>query len=689
MKYRKIARPLAFAVASMLAFQPMTALAVTFADINQVPWPGAEVSINKAADLGLVVGETINGKSYFRPRDTVSLSESCQFAYKVLTQTGKAKADASITEKWKTVLTTYKIQDWAHPAVAFCLDNNIVSISDLNNFVKNGSNMPASREQAAEILGRALTVGVPSYTAKASNTAFNDNASIATDARPYIALLNEKGIVNGDELKNFNPKKTLNRTETAVMVTNLYEKLKSAVVTPATPATSTVSGTVKDITTFYVNFEGSAAYYLYASTGATVTLNGSSSTVDKLVTLFKDGAEMNATLTLDGNTRITKIVATAEEAEEEEEETSATKGTLTAVKYDDELNNGSISINKKTTYKIKNANKVEIEIDGKDYTLEELKDLFDECKKDDQTIEVKLTLDDKDQLTKIKGSVEDEDDDDKDDKKKAGKTVKGKVTDFDYDDKDEEGDIELDGDDTYYFDDNTKIYIDDEKADIEELEDLYEDAEDEDETLKAKLTLEKDEDEDLYKIEIFTEDYETDDKDELEDVVPSKVEYDSSEDEGSITLDGKKYKVSDVEDVEIEIKDGNDEVDDWESMYDIFDDNKKMTLNVKIEDGDIVEIKGYVNYVTGRLVGFDDDSLTIKGKDSDTKVSYEYSKPSKIEVSITGKDFETLEEMIEWLEAEDDDDDLDLNHDHNFSLKFNVNEDGAIEGDITGKFEKD
>ncbi|MBR5816769.1 MAG: S-layer homology domain-containing protein, partial [Anaerotignum sp.] len=234
MKYRKTARPLALLVASILALQPVSALAVTFADINQVPWPGAETSINKAADLGLVVGETINGKSYFRPKDSVSLSESCQFTYKVLLQTKKITADSSVTEKWKNVLNTYQIQDWAHPAVSFCLENGIISIADLSSYVKNGMNVAATREQAAEMLGRALTVGAPSYSATASNTKFNDNANIATDARPYIALLNEAGIVNGDDLKNFNPKKTLNRTETAVMVTNLYSKLNSVTTTPAT-----------------------------------------------------------------------------------------------------------------------------------------------------------------------------------------------------------------------------------------------------------------------------------------------------------------------------------------------------------------------------------------------------------------------------------------------------------------------
>ena len=92
MKYHKIAKPIAFALAAMLAIPPVSASAITFADINQAPWPGAEVSINKAAELKLVVGETINGKNYFKPKDPVSLTQTCQLAYKLLLETGKAKA---------------------------------------------------------------------------------------------------------------------------------------------------------------------------------------------------------------------------------------------------------------------------------------------------------------------------------------------------------------------------------------------------------------------------------------------------------------------------------------------------------------------------------------------------------------------------------------------------------------------
>ncbi|MBR2850764.1 MAG: S-layer homology domain-containing protein, partial [Anaerotignum sp.] len=309
MKYQNNKKhPVVFLIAALLACQPITAQAVTFADINQVPWPGAEVSINKAADLGLVVGETRNGKSYFKPKDPVSLAESCQFAYKVMVQTGKATADASVTQKWASVMNVYKIQSWAHTAVAYCLENNIVSISDLSGFVSGETNRSATREQAAEILGRALEVGVPSLRATATATTFVDNASISADARPYIALLNSQKIVNGDDLNKFNPKNTLNRTETAVMVTNLYEKLKSS-PTVVTPVLTSKEGKIADITNFYVNLDGSASYYLYSSSGISATLNEKTSTISELINLFKSGSTIEVKLTFDSNHRVTKIEA--------------------------------------------------------------------------------------------------------------------------------------------------------------------------------------------------------------------------------------------------------------------------------------------------------------------------------------------------------------------------------------------
>ena len=237
MKHSKknFSKPVLFLAASLIACQPVSALGVTFSDLDKVPWPGAETSIQKAADLGLMVGETQNGKTIFRPRDKVSLCETVQLAYKLMVNTKKLTPDDSVTEKWSTTMQTYKIPEWAHPALAQCLEKKIVAITDLSSFMNNGAPREATRERATEILGRALEAAVPSLSAGGS-TSFGDNAEISESARPYIALLAQQKIVSGDNQGNFNPKNTLNRSETAVLVSNLYTLLVNSASAPETPS---------------------------------------------------------------------------------------------------------------------------------------------------------------------------------------------------------------------------------------------------------------------------------------------------------------------------------------------------------------------------------------------------------------------------------------------------------------------
>lgn len=688
MKYRKTARPLSLLVASLLAFQPVTAMAATFADMNQVLWADAEASIQKAANLDLVVGETINGKNYFRPRDTVSLSESCQLAYKVLLQTNKAAADSSVTEKWATVLNTYKIQSWAHPAVSFCLEEGIISISDLSNFVKNGSNMPASREQAAEILGRALTVGVPSYKASASATKFTDNASISADARPYIALLNEVKIVTGDDTNKFNPKKTLNRTETAVMVTNLYNVLHGAATVVKPESLGTQSGTIKDMNNLYVNFENSNAYFLYAFTGATVTLNGDNATVAEIVTLFKAGETIKATLTLDSNNRITKMAATYEDAKEVKKDT---KGIITDMKYDDEDDDGKIEINDKSVYYVKDVSNVNITIededgDEHDYDWEDLLELFEECEDDDKEIEVKLTLNSKDKLTKIEGSIED---DSKGSSKPKG-DKKGDVADVEYDEDDEEGKIKI-GSKKYNFDDDTDIEIDDKRADGEDLLEAFEEAEDDDEVLEAVLVLDDDDDDYATKIYIFTEDYDDDDDDKDEDEVSGKIAsmtYEEDEDDAEIKVGSKKFKTKDLEDVEIEVKDGDSKLDSWEELYNAYKDGKTIDVEMVVDDDEVMEITGKVTVTKGILTGFGDDYLKLKGKKSKDSFKYYFTKYDRDDedeeedweddakdIDVSG--LNNVDDLYDFFDVWLDDNDTDLGDDV-FTMEIKLDKNGFI-----------
>lgn len=636
---KKTKHTVALALAAMLACQPLSVYAATFANMNQAPWAGAEASINKAASLGLVVGETRNGKTYFRPRDSVSLSESCQLAYKLLIQTGKAKADDSITQKWTPIMNAYGIQSWAYPAVSYCLENGILATSNLSGFMKNGSNLPATREQAATILGRALTKGVSSYTANETTTTFLDNSSISTEAKPYVALLKRVGVVNGDDSNKFNPKKTLNRTETAVLVTNLYGVLEKATTpttptTPANPTTSTQKGTVATMTNFYVNLKDSAAYYMLASGGTTITLNGSSATMSDVVKLYKAGTSIDVTLTLDSSLHITKLEATYKE-------TKKTKGSLTKVRYNKTDKEGSITIDKDSTYSFTDKDDVDIRIDKKSYSLKELYDLFTKAEDDKTTIEVEVTLDNKGNLTKITGST----------KESSSDSIKGKVSKVNYDKSDKTGYIQLKNKTTKYYIDDTDdvtVKIDNKTKDYKDLYNLYDDG---DSTITVTLTLNKKD----YVTKITATTSDGDSKDDADGNVAS-VTYKESKDTGTVKIGSKTYDIDDVDDVDISITDGSDKIKTWEDFYNAYKDKKTMNVSATVKNDEVTKITGKVTQAKGELSKLGKNYIKIEGKYSNNTFSYDFDEDDtdNIKVSITNASgVKTLTKLIDWLESGD------------------------------------
>lgn len=637
---KKTKHTVALALAAMLACQPLSVYAATFANMNQAPWAGAEASINKAASLGLVVGETRNGKTYFRPRDSVSLSESCQLAYKLLIQTGKAKADDSVTQKWTPIMNAYGIQSWAYPAVSYCLENGILATSNLSGFMKNGSNLPATREQAATILGRALTKGVSSYTANETTTTFLDNSSISTEAKPYVALLKRVGVVNGDDSNKFNPKKTLNRTETAVLVTNLYGVLEKATTpttptTPANPTISTQKGTVATMTNFYVNLKDSAAYYMLASGGTTITLNGSSATMSDVVKLYKAGTSIDVTLTLDSSLHITKLEATYKE-------TKKTKGSLTKVRYNKTDKEGSITIDKDSTYSFTDKDDVDIRIDKKSYSLKELYDLFTKAEDDKATIEVEVTLDNKGNLTKITGTTKDSDSSD---------SLKGKISDMSYNKSKETGYIKLKGKTTKYEIDDTEdvtVKIDNKTKTYKDLYKLYDDG---DSTITVTLTLNKKD----YVTKITATTSDSDSKDDADGNV-ANVTYKENKDTGTVKIGSKTYDIDDVDDVDISITDGSDKIKTWEDFYNAYKDKKTMNVSATVKNDEVTKITGKVTQAKGELSKLGKNYIKITGKYSDNVFSYDFDEDDtdNIKVNITNaSSVKTLTKLIDWIESGD------------------------------------
>ena len=192
--------------------------AANFADINNVPWEGAKTYINAVADAGLMVGDYNDaGKKVFRAKDGVTYCETMQLAYTLMKSYLGKGVDSSVVDKYKTVMTGYKIPTWAQEAVAYGLDNKIVTISEIPAFInKKGVSVNATRQDVAIIFGRAISLieSLPSDT----TLKYGDTSSITNVAKPYVALLGNLKIMNGDTDGNFTPKASINRAEMAVVV---------------------------------------------------------------------------------------------------------------------------------------------------------------------------------------------------------------------------------------------------------------------------------------------------------------------------------------------------------------------------------------------------------------------------------------------------------------------------------------
>ena len=615
MKHSKknFSKPVLFLAASLIACQPVSALGVTFSDLDKVPWPGAETSIQKAADLGLMVGETQNGKTIFRPRDKVSLCETVQLAYKLMVNTKKLTPDDSVTEKWSTTMQTYKIPEWAHPALAQCLEKKIVAITDLSSFMNNGAPREATRERATEILGRALEAAVPSLSAGGS-TSFGDNAEISESARPYIALLAQQKIVSGDNQGNFNPKNTLNRSETAVLVSNLYTLLVNSASAPETPSepveAAKLEGKIGGMTNFYINFVDSASYYYFSNSGtAKVELNGKSSTLDELLELFRNGTELNAKLTLDSGTRIIAISVTAETSD-------ALTGNITG------CSKSSITIEGKT-YPLKDSKDVRVYLDG---TLRDFDYLLDTYK-DGVTLNATLSLNTEKRVSKIEA------------KTISSNEKKGKITDL------AEDEIVLDGSKSKTYEikdaDELSVTINGSKKTFEDLMELFDD----DETITATVTA--DIKNVVSKIAATTKESSSSDKGVIASLTSSKLKLNG----------GDSFDIKSKAGIDIKIEDGTKEsdIDSWDDLELAIKEKKEITVTVKTKNDYVSEITGRVSGVSGTIYDYDKNSLDITTKE-DNEYTYEFDDKFQVdndEINANNKD-SFLTWMDEYFKRSDD-----------------------------------
>ena len=588
-----------------------SAYASVFSDINTVPWPEAAQYIDEAYNLGLMAGYVENGQRYCKPNNNVTYCEAVQLMYAIMSSYTGTSVSSSVVTKWTSTMVSANIPSWAYNAVAYALENSILSTKDISIFMASSSTQNnARREDIAVIFGKALS---KVYGLSSSPTlTYADKSQIASTSVPYVELLNRLNIMVGDANNKFNPKVNINKAEMSVIVTKTYNALKSGGGSTTNPGTVVqYAGKITEITSsgsgysVSVSVNGSTKKFTANATTSVTGADGKSSSVAKLST----GDSVVAVCK--GDVASTIIVMS-----EGEESTTSKSGTINNI-TEDEIVLKTSSGNK--TYDIEDSD-ITVTIDGSSSSLSSLVNKF----KGGTNYSAKVYINDDDEVTKIEATKGSSTGDyDKDAIKTFTSSYVKTYNDdkYEFPDEPEDVDFTLDGDD----------------IDYDDLKDKFEELDDDEQMIVDDYSLD-DDDEYLESLDVVIEDLETSLSSESDksglvtDISRSEVEinddksYDFADEDDidSLKLDGEKYD-TDEDGLEEFVKDIEDEDDVYIELT--LNSKNKITKavaytcsteDVTIEDIDDMEddeISGYeyssstsVNIVDG------DSSITSTSK---------------------------------------------------------------------------
>ncbi|MDY4080837.1 MAG: S-layer homology domain-containing protein [Candidatus Metalachnospira sp.] len=423
-----------------------------FADINDVPWSGAVTYIDEAYSLGLMAGYVENNQRYCKPKNNVTYCEAVQLMYAIMSSHSGTSVNSSVVTKWTSTMAANNIPSWAYNAVAYALENSILTQNDISIFISSSSNQNyAKREDVAVIFGKALA---KVYSLASNPTvSYADKDKVATTSVPYLELLNRLNIMVGDSNNNFNPKVNINRAEMSVLVTKAYNTLKGNTNTNTnTPsgAVTQYSGKVSEKTSsgsgYSITVTNSGKSNTFTTTSATkvTDANSKSTTVDKI------GTGDSIVAVCSGGIATAIIIMS-----QNSESTNSVKGTINSVSTS---KIAIISSGKTKEYKIDDED-ITVTIDGSNSSLSSLVSKF----KGSNNFSATVYLDSDDIVTKIvatKGKSSDGDYDDEAIKSITSSKIKlygGDDIDLP-DDTDDVTTVEIDGDYDYDFDDLEKKF---------------------------------------------------------------------------------------------------------------------------------------------------------------------------------------------------------------------------------------
>ncbi len=206
----------------------MTANAATFRDISN-HW--AKSYIERVEKIGLVSGYE---DGTFKPDNNVTVLEALVMMSRLYDIDDTIKEE--IIDEYKPSLKTMKnalSREWALDYIAIAIELGIVTEQAVKEMFANENIFKdAEREVVAVLLTKAMGLEKEAKSLKVYTLPFNDRDQITASARPYIYLMYENKIMQGNNERNITPKNKITRAQIATMLDKAYDYIDDNKVVP-------------------------------------------------------------------------------------------------------------------------------------------------------------------------------------------------------------------------------------------------------------------------------------------------------------------------------------------------------------------------------------------------------------------------------------------------------------------------
>lgn len=359
----------------------MVANAVVFTDISN-HW--AKSYIERVASNGIVSG--YDDKT-FKPDNNVTVLEALVMLSRLYDIDEDVKEE--MIAKHKTVLKSMPntlYNEWSFDYLSIIIELGVVSENGIREmFSKKTIFNDATREEIAVLLTKAMMLGDEAQSLKVYTLPFADAEKISTAARPYIYVMYDKEILQGDSKKNINPGNEITRAEISTLLDKAYNYIEKNDIYPDLDdyvPTTTVEGIISELSQekaesyMYIKDNKDAESIIKINEETEIYINGRTRTFSDLK------EDMLVKCKIDENRLAVKI--------EVDSTKTVVKGIIKLVAY---VQPATITIydedNTKLTYSV--PSDINIYLDGKKAVLKDL----------DEGDVITLILDDADKVIQI------------------------------------------------------------------------------------------------------------------------------------------------------------------------------------------------------------------------------------------------------------------------------------------------